>query len=361
MPRPNSPAPQNHPAAQANAPQKPRLAGKLARILLSYGVAGVCLYWVFHNLDFRQMFHSFAGVNWWWVPAAMVLQLFVYVVAGWEWQVLLRPIGRLSVAQTTQAVFAGRFANDVLPVHVGYVIRIYLVSRWTGASIAAVTPSLLIERLFDGFWLALGIGLTAFFLPLPSALVRAAEIWVGIIVFGLVTGAIILLCKPSRQGSQTSHAASGKGFRKFRAMLSQGLEQIRLIGHSRLLPAGFALSLLKFAVQCLAFLCLLRTYHFQLPLSAQMAVFLVAYVGLSMPSTPASVGVFQLFCIAGLEIFHVPKPVAAGFSWLAFVVINLPLSLAGFIALAQSGLTLRQVRTQIRQHHQRPFNGSETV
>ena len=75
-------------------------------------------------------------------------------------------------------------------------------------------------------------------------------------------------------------------------------------------------------------------------------VFLIAYVGLSMPSTPASVGVFQLFCIAGLEMFHVSKPVAAGFGFLAFVVMTVPLVIAGFIALAQSGFTLRQVRSE---------------
>lgn len=359
MPHPNPSAPPSHPTPQSQ--RKFSRVGTTARIILSYGVAGACLYWVFHNLDFRQMFGSFAGVNWWWVPAAIILQLLVYVVAGWEWQVLLRPVGRLSVARTTQAVFAGRFANDVLPVHVGYVIRIYLVSRWTGASIASVTPSLLVERLFDGFWLALGIGLTAFFLPLPSALVRVAEIWVGVIVFGLIAGAIILFRKPARQSAETSQATSGKWFDKIRAIISQGLGQIRLIGRSWLFPAGFALSLLKFAIQCLAFLCLLSAYHFQLPLAHRMAVFLVAYVGLSMPSTPASLGVFQLFCIAGLQLFHVPKPVAAGFAWLAFAVLNLPLSLAGFIALAQTGLTLREVRTQARQHIQRPFNGSTTL
>ena len=320
------------------------LRAKVLAGILSYGVAAGCLYWVFHDLDFGRLLHSFSGVNWWWIPAAIVFALLVYVLAGWEWQILLRPAGRLSVLQTTQAVFAGRLANDVLPVHVGYVIRIYLVSRWAKIEVACVAPSLLVERLFDGFWLALGIGLAAIFFPLPSEIATVAKIWVGIIVFGLITGAFIALRKPKPAMSPNRHHQWPNWFGKIRGVLNRGLEQLRAIGRSWVLPAAFGISLLKFAAQCLAFLFLLWAYHFRLPLPTQIAVFLVAYVGLSMPSTPASVGVFQLFCVAGLKMAHVPKSDAAGFSLLAFAVLSIPLSVAGFFALAQSGLTLRQIR-----------------
>jgi uncharacterized protein (TIRG00374 family) len=320
------------------------LTGKLARIGLSYGVAAGCLYWAFHNLDYRELLRSFINVSWRWVPGAIILDLLAYFIGAWEWQILLRSVGRPTVWQTAQAVFAGRLANDVLPIHAGYIIRIYLVSRWTKASVAAVAPSLLVERLCDGFWLALGIGLTGIFVSLPREIARAAEVWTGIIVFGLVAGAILVFHKPKPRQHERKY--SGRFGRKFHAFATQILKQLRAIGRSWVLPAGFGLSFLKFAVQGLAFLFLLWAYGFQLSLPTQVAVFLIAYVGLSMPSTPASVGVFQLFCIAALELFHVPKAIGAGFALLAFVVLTVPLSIAGFIALGQTGLTLRELRTE---------------
>lgn len=323
---------------------EPKPHGKALAAILSYGVAGGCLYWVFHNLDFPRLLHSFSGVNWWWIPVSIVFVLLVYVLAGWEWQILLRLAGRLSVVQTTQAVFAGRLANDVLPVHVGYLIRIYLVSRWAKIEVASVAPSLLVERLFDGFWLALGMGLAAICFPLPSKIATAAKIWVDIIVFGLIAGAIIILRNPKRATNSNGHGQWPKWLGKVRHALSRALEQLHAIGRSWILPAAFGISLLKFAAQGLAFLVLLWAYQFRFPLPTQIAVFLVAYIGLSMPSTPASVGVFQVFCIAALEMAHVPKSVAAGFSLLAFVVLSIPLSIAGFVAVGQSGLTLRQIR-----------------
>lgn len=324
-------------------PAEPGFRARALAWIVSYSIAGACLYWAFHDLNFRELLHSFTGVNWWWVPAAVVCVVLVYVAAGWQWQVLLRPAARISVRKTTQAVFAGRFANDVLPMHVGYVIRVYLVSRWTQTGAVAVAPSLLVERLFDGFWLALGIGLAALFLPLPPGIGIVAEIWTGIIVFGLLAGAFIVLRKPKPERNPSRGNASPKWFRKIYDAWTRALQQVRAIGRSWLVLAAFAISFLKFAMQCLAFLFLLWAYHFHFPLLTQLTIFLVAYVGLSMPSTPASVGVFQLFCIAGLEMFHVPKSIAAGFSFMAFAVLTIPLSLAGFIAFAQSGLTLHQL------------------
>lgn len=329
-----------------HSPRRHKFSRQILWAVLSYGVAGLCLYRVFHDIDFRELIHSLSAVNWWLLIPAAVFDLLVYVIAGWVWQILLRSVARLSMWRTTQAVFAGRFANDVLPVHVGYVVRVYLVSSWTRTKIASVAPSLLVERLFDGFWLALGIGLTAIFFPLPGKIARVAEMWAGIIVFGLVVGGFIVFRKPKKEAKATRGIGRWKWVQKGRATLEHVLEQVHIIGRSWSVLAAFGLSFVKFASQALAFLFVLWAYGFHFPFWTQLAVFLIAYVGISLPSTPASMGVFQLFCVAGLEMVHVPKPDATGFGMLAFVVLTVPLAVAGFIALAQSGLTLRQVRAE---------------
>lgn len=317
---------------------------KWIRGIVSYGIAAACLYWVFHDVNLRELLQPLSEVRWWMIAPAVVLQLLVYVCGAWAWQLLLRPVGKASIARATQAVFAGRFANDVLPVHVGYVVRIFLMSRWLQTKFTSVVPSLLVERLLDGIWLALGIGIAAIFFPLPPRISHVAELWAGIIAFGLLVGAWIVFRKSSVSDQKPHGIYRWKWVQNLRDSTSHILDEVRKIGRSHVLIGALAVSLLKFVVQCLAFLLVLWAYGLQFPMEVQLAIFIVAYVGMSIPSTPASVGVFQLFCIAGLEVFHVTKPVATGFSLLAFVVLTLPLSIAGFVALGQSGVTLKQIK-----------------
>jgi len=318
--------------------------------LVSYSVAGACLFWVFHDINFHELLESLENVRWWWVPVSIAPNLLAYVCVAWEWSFLLRPVGRLPLLRLTQAVFAGRFANDVLPIHVGYLIRLYLVSRWMRARLTEVIPSLLVERLFDGAWLALGIGLTALFVALPNEVVRTGEVLGGVILLG---GAVIgfITLRHRGRGSTTKFADKfhWKPVRRVISFVEEMVDGVRQIGNSRYILPVIVLSVLKLAIQGAAFLILLRVYGFDLPFWVQTAVFLVATVGISLPSTPAGAGVFQLFCVAGLTLFGVPKAAASGFALLAFVVLTLPLSAAGFLALAQSGITLRHIRQEAEE------------
>src|ERR1051326_8374495 len=90
-------------------------------LALSYAIAAACLYWAFRGIRFSELLHSLVSINWWWVPLAVMLDLLIYVCASWEWQLLLRSVGRVSFRKAMQAIFASRFANDVLPVRAGYV------------------------------------------------------------------------------------------------------------------------------------------------------------------------------------------------------------------------------------------------
>ncbi|HSU53439.1 MAG TPA: lysylphosphatidylglycerol synthase transmembrane domain-containing protein, partial [Candidatus Dormibacteraeota bacterium] len=306
------------------------------RLYLSYTFAAACLFWIFHNVPFGDVLRSITRINGWLVAVAVLFDLAVYLCAAWEWQLLLQPLGRLPFWRTAQALFAGRFANDVLPVHAGYIIRIYLVSRWLKQSISAILPSLFLERFFDGSLLVLCIGGSLLFFPLPPKLVRTGEILGALILVGGIALAFITwrrarTPKPEKQ-------PAWKVTRALSDFLQQITDGIRAVALPRLLLPAFALSVAKLLGQAAAFLLLLWSYGFSFPFWTSIIVFLVAYVGVSVPSTPAGAGVFQVFCVAGLRFFGIPKIEATSFALLSFVILTAPLAIAGFIAFAQTGL-----------------------
>ncbi|HTL56671.1 MAG TPA: lysylphosphatidylglycerol synthase transmembrane domain-containing protein [Candidatus Limnocylindrales bacterium] len=320
-------------------------------VLLSYGIGIGCLYWILHDIRFSDLVQSLRTVSWWWILPAMALDLLVYVCAAWEWQLLLSPVGHLTLGQTAKALFAGRFANDVLPVHAGYVVRIYLAARWLGSGIAAVIPSLLIERLFDGLWLAIGIGFVVLFFPLPQQLARTGEVLGGVILSGGVVVSWMVLRRKHDRGDEQprSPMLHWKPVRQLQFLFENLENGIRSIGQSGLIVIALGLSILKLILQALAFLAVIQAYGFGFSLWVNLTVFLITYIGISLPSTPASMGVFQLFCVEGLRFFGVPKPAATACALVAYVVLTAPLAIAGFIAVAQSGLTLRQVRREVAE------------
>jgi glycosyltransferase 2 family protein len=317
------------------------------RIVLSYGVAGVCLFWVFHDIQLHPLAAAMANIRWWLWVLCVGLQFLAYFLVAYEWQFLLRPTGRFPLKRATQAVFAGRFANDVLPLQMGSLVRCILAARWMNVSVVSIFPSLIVERLWDGMWLAIGIGSVACLLPLPPDVLRAAKVFGAVVLAGaVVTVLVVLRRRGTGAGPASPMDSSMKPIQRIRMTFGLLTDGIRDIAHSGWLVPVLILSFLKLGVQAAAFLGFLQAYHFHLSLLAGAAVFLVGYLGTCVPSTPAGTGTFQLFVVAALVVFGINKSVAAGFALLAFVSITVPLATAGFFALAQSGVRLKEMRNQ---------------
>jgi len=140
------------------------------KVVPGYAIAALCLVWVLKDIRIRELIGSITTISWWWVAGAVLFDILSYVCQGMRWGLLLHPIGRISTIRATQAVYAGLFVNEILPMRLGEVLRTYLVSRWAPARFAAVIPSILVERFFDAIWLALAFGITVLVVPLPGTL-----------------------------------------------------------------------------------------------------------------------------------------------------------------------------------------------
>jgi hypothetical protein len=307
------------------------------RRLLGYLLAPVCLIWIFHDIRLEALLQALAQVRWGWVPAAIALDTLSYVLQGWRWSLLLRPTGWISPLRTTQAVYAGLFLNETLPMRAGEVYRGYLISRWRSIEIARVVPSMAIERLLDGVWLAVAIAGVAAFVPLPRSLVRAGDVLGGVVL--AATGLfVLLLLRRSREAGTPATAVPSTGpFGRIRVLLRQGIEGVRAIGLSRQFLAAAALSAALLILQGLAFWLLLRACRIGIPPWSGIAVFLLVHFGTALPNTPGNIGTYQLFCVLGLALFGADKARAAAFSVVAYVLLTLPLWGIGYWALRSSG------------------------
>ncbi len=297
----------------------------------------LCLWWVLRDSHISLLREEMKTIDWRWVCAGAVADILVYVVQGWRWRILLSPIANLRVTQTVRAIYVGLFANELLPFRTGEVIRCYLLNRWSRVPLPLVLSSAVVERVFDGVWLILFFVATVQFTNLPGYVGHLA--WVLSLVVLLLVGVLLTVLLARRWVEQHVGRHSG---------LLRLIEDLHSVGNSRSFVFAFFASLPYLLLQVVPVYALLRGFGLDLPnvLGAAAVVTIVLRLGTVVPSAPGNLGTFQLLAAQALAIFIADQSLAKRFSFLLWGLVTLPLLLGGFVAMALTGLKLRELQRQ---------------
>ena len=317
---------------------------------LGYLLAAAGLIWVLHDVHPAKLLEGLTGINWRLIALALVCDVSSYVCQGWRWRLLLQPVGKISTLRTTQAIYVGLFTNEALPMRIGELGRAWLVSRWVSAKFMAVIPSIVVERLFDGVWVATGIWLTASFAPLPKSLIAAGETFGAIIILAVALFVFLAFRKRESGAEQARlRLQNWKPLRGIALLLERLGDGLRETGRTRAFYLAFALSPFFILLQILAYWLVMLGYGLRLSFWLGVAVFLIVHLGTAIPNAPANAGSYQFFTVLGLTLFGVDKTRATGFSLVAFALLTLPLLIIGFLALSRSGMSLAAIREELRR------------
>lgn len=305
-------------------------------------MAAACFVWVFHDVRWTELFPQVKMMTWWLLLPAIAADIGSYVTQGARWSLLLRPMGRLSILKTTQAIYAALFTNEVLPLRVGEVLRGYLASRWTSLPMTPILSSILVERFLDGVWMVLAFGILVLTVPLPQYLVDAEEI-LALVIFAAAGLFVYVVLRKEKQIETGPSPGSGGLLRRWVDPVAAAL---RSIGGAASFYAAAGLSGLLLILQILAFWLVMEAYGMSLSIWHGAAVFLIVHLGTMVPGAPSNIGTYQFFTVLGLMLFGVDKTVASGFSVIVFLILTIPLWAIGLIAFGKAGLTLRSVREE---------------
>lgn len=320
-------------------PGKPRQPAEQLKTVAGYLFALAGLVWVLHDVHPNQLVAHLTIYDWRWAAVAILADILAFISQGWRWSLLLSPLGKISTLRATQAIYAGLFTNEVLPLRAGEVLRAFLVSRWLSAPLGSVIASIAVERILDGIALALCLGVATVFVPLPHGIERTADIFgIAIIISAVVLGWLVY-----RYGGRSVASEQGR----LRSFLRSILAGSHLIITSGRFWWAAAISFLVLGFQSLAFSFMMPACGLDLPLWVGVVVFFIVHLGTAVPNAPANVGSYQFFTALGLTLFGVDKAAAAGFSIVVFLVLTIPLWIIGFIALTASGMNLKRVRLEI--------------
>jgi len=310
---------------------------------LGYVLSAGCLVWVLHNYRVGDLLPQLRQLEWKWVALGIALDLAVYFSHAWRWILLYQPVDRLPFWRTVQAIYIGLFANEVLPLRVGELIRCYLVAHWNDELISVVFASAAIERLIDGFWMILSFIIAAQHLKgIPGWLtdtVRGFEVVVGV---GTALLAYVVIHR--------SHAHAMVKESRWAATLRHVVEGMHTMGNWRTLARVIPASFLYLVLQVFSYWALMKSFQLDLSIWDAAAVLAIVRLGTAVPNAPANIGLIQAACVIALyNVFGVERNDATTFSFVLFLALTLPLLVGGAIATALTGLNIGEIHHHARQ------------
>ena len=331
------------------------MRGKYRSIALFVAVnliSVACLVWALHGFNLRRLFYQTAHLDWRWVSVAILSNILMYVVQAWRWSLVLAPVKAVPVWQSARAIYVGLYANEVLPLRSGEIIRCYLQALWSDIPISIALASALIERIFDGIWLIGALFFAIERVPLPR-FIRTGGLSLAAVV--LVTA--ILLAIAMFWKEQTLDALLNAP--RF-SWVHTLIQDLHLIGHSRYLYFAFLVSLPCMLLQMVPIYAVLRASQevHKLPLMVSFALMLALRLNSVLPQAPGNVGTFQIVASRGMMRFGVGREIAQDLSFIMWGIVTLPLVVVGFVAVALTGLKIgelhRHARTSMRDRDSVP-------
>jgi uncharacterized protein (TIRG00374 family) len=267
------------------------------------------------------------------------LALLSVVINIWSktmrWQVLISSPGKdIGFGKISMALLGGQTLNWFLPGRVGELYRLYVVGGM-GPGRTYILGTIAIEKVLDMLAYALLFLLLLLILPLPNWINNSGVTFS--ILTGLVTLVFIFVALNPRWIGEIFEKFTRWMPERFRAPLVQrvqsGLESLMVIRRRSDLLKLAALTLLTWGSAVWTNSLVAQALGLRLPWTAAGIVLIVLQAGISVPSVPGRIGLFQYLCILALALFAVNQVNGLGFGILLQAVIFIPPTLFGLFSL----------------------------
>jgi hypothetical protein len=326
------------------------------RTALGVALSVAFLYLTLRQIDVDQLMSALRGTN---VPL-LVLSSATATVIFWlraiRWRVILDPVApRLPLGILWRSTAIGMMVNNLYPARPGEIVRAYALTRETDrVGFSAAFASLAIDRMFDALTLIvlLLVGMIGLQAP-DDALVTGHRLQSYVIVSGALVAALVLVLYslvffPGRIigvyeafARRVAPRFEDRG-RDLLHSFSMGLGVLRSPGR---FAAVFLWTLLHWLVNALAFWIGFLAVGIHVPFGAALLTQGLIAIGVSIPSSPGFVGVFEYLGKVSLSLYGLPSERATAWALAYHLFSFIPITVIGLYYASRLKLTMREARS----------------
>lgn len=305
------------------------------------------------GLEWGSFYAALRGARYEWLLPAIIVYFGAVWARTWRWHYMLRHMKRVSVARLFPVVVIGYMGNNVYPARAGEVIRSYVLKKKEGVSVSASLATVALERLFDGLVMCAFVFFALPFAPLPPVY-RNIVVGFSLLFFAVLIVFLLVAANPDRTDLVAARLINALLPRRLRPQATSLASKFLVGLHALRSPRELFMILLtsvaiwltetgKYWVIAHAFPAL------QVNFMVLMLMTAVVNLATTLPSAPGYVGTFDKPGIEILKAFGQPANIAAAYTIVLHVALWLPITLLGFVFMAQESLRWRELEIVTRE------------
>ncbi len=321
---------------------------------LNIGITLFFLDFVFANINLSEFAKALMQANYLMlIPSAILVLIHLYFRAV-RWQWLLKSIAEVPFWPTFRAMCIGMAGNIVLPAKAGEFMRAYVLGRSVGLSKTGVFATLVVERIFDGMTILFFLVMVIMF-GVNDPLLQKAGIIGSLVYLGAIIGLITFVVKRHWADSLVNRFLPLNLAQRVLKLLDSFSSGLNILKNPRQLAMVSLLSVVTWAFIPFSFWTALLAFNFGVPIYWQTPTMMLCIIalGLTLPSTPGGVGVFQAGVKATLVLTLDQTKVVPNFEEMAgaaSIVVHvaqlIPQLIPGFISFWAEGLSTSEINVK---------------
>ncbi|TFG50195.1 MAG: flippase-like domain-containing protein [Anaerolineales bacterium] len=259
---------------------------------------------------------------------------------------------RVSLWQSFLLINAGYFVNTVLPFRLGELSRAFLLMP-SGLSFWEALPTILLERMFDAFF-----ALSLFFIALPYVLnfsqgVYYTYLLAGLLLVGIVFLALVVKNRVHISAWLESKNASASHFlSKIIHILQSVLSSLAVLADPLRLVKVITWMFFSWGIALGFQYLLLKAFIPDAKLIWAMFALGAVALGVSVPSSPGNIGLYEASMTLALLAFGIDQSLAFTYALTSHIFTLAITTLFGSFGLVRSGYGLRDVWQFSKQHRE---------
>jgi hypothetical protein len=316
-------------------------------LALGLAVSAAALWWAWPEVPMSELGRRLGAARWAWALPVLLSQAAHFWLKVVRWRRLLAPLRATSSRVLWSPTILGFFANNLLPAHLGELVRMHLGARRLRLPQLQVLSTLVVERVFDVLTIA-ALFLVA--LPLGRALpagLREAGWWLLLACALALIGLWWFLRRGERLLRRLEFRPGTRSWRWPAVLvrhLQAGREGLRVLEHPRLLLGVIATSVAQWLVMAAGFVCAFQAFGTGLPPAAALVLLAVVTFAVLLPSAPGYVGTLQAAFVFTAGAFGIDDATAFSASLFFHVLSWGGVNLLGLVFLHRLHYGLRDLR-----------------